>query len=118
MLIKLTNYVPADRCGVWLVRVIHTYSKLKLSASVSAFMKCSVRSTKPNNWVSRKKKKKSLYIRSSHTNQYLSGFSYFCKSNSGMLLKKRLTPLGSKVTGPIDNRVRRKRARASFIKVI
>lgn len=118
MLQKLSNVVPADKCGVWLIRVIHVYTKLAYVASVGAFTKSSIRVTKPNNWLRKKKKIKGIYVRSNHTHQLFSGITYICKWNSNMLLKKRLTPRGSKVVGPVDNRVRRKRARASFIKVI
>jgi len=87
-------------------------------ASIGSFVKNSVRVTRPDNWLRKKKKIKGIYVRSSHTHQTPAGIAYIGKWNSCMLLKKRLTPRGSKVTGPIDNRVRRKRARASFIKVI
>lgn len=118
MILKLTNLVPVDKCGVWLIRIIHTYSKLRKEALVGMFTKSSVRVTKPNNWFPKKKKSKNLYVIANHTYKTPHGSYYNASGNGCLLLKKRLTPRGSKVLGPIDNRVRRKRARASFIKVI
>lgn len=118
MIQKLTNIVPVDKCGVWLIRIIHTYSKLRKLSNVGSFTKNSIRETKPDNWLRKKKKTKNLFVLTSQISKAYSGFTYRAKVNGCMLLKKRLTPRGSKVVGPIDNCVRRKRARASFIKVI
>lgn len=79
MLQKLSNVVPADKCGVWLIRVIHTYTKLSKIASVGSFTKSSIRETKPDNWLRKKKKNKNIYVRSSHIYQLPSGISYISK---------------------------------------
>ena len=49
MVQKGTYLVPTDRCGVWFTRIFHLYGGFKKkNASISNFVKISVRSTKPN----------------------------------------------------------------------
>ena len=112
MLIKEAIVVPADKSGIWLVRVIHTYSKLKKTLVLNAFGKCSVRSTNVRNIFQKKKKKRFLFIRTGFLS-YKCGFSSHTHK-SVLLLKKRLTPVGRRVLGFISKKVRRRRAISSF----
>ena len=118
MILKESKLVPADRCGVWLVKIIHVYSKFLYWGKIGHFCKISVRKTLPYNRIRKKRKCKSLYIRSIKGFLKRDGSNFSCYSNSVLLLKKRLTPLGSRVLGPINFSIKRKRARNSFIKIL
>jgi ribosomal protein L14 len=109
MIYKLTKFIPSDRCGVWLVRVFHTYTKLRRFSRVGEFGKISIQQTRPFNKLRKKKKNKCFILRSTqvYTKRDLS--TYFFFKNSGILLKKRLQPRGKKVFGPTSNLIRRKR---------
>lgn len=118
MVQKLSCLVPSDRCGVWVVRVMHTYTKLSKLALTGHFLKVTIRITNPNNWLRRKKKTKSLFVRSFNLLRKYDGSRYKSNSNNVLLLKKRLTPRGRNVFGPINNNIKRKRGIASFLKII
>lgn len=61
MIQKTTLLVPSDKSGVWLLRVIHTYTKLSKTLQVNNFGKASIIKTSP--WfITFKKKKKKIFI--------------------------------------------------------
>lgn len=62
MIQKESLLVPCDKSGIWLVKTIHTYTKLARLLNVNSFGKCSVRITNTGN-ISQKKKKKKIFIR-------------------------------------------------------
>lgn len=115
---KLTRVLPADRCGVWLLRVFHTYSKSKRFSRVGGFVRASVRATNPLMFFFKKKKYKCLFLRGNAGDGRFDGTTLRAAANSVLMLKKRLTPRGSRVYGPISKKIWRKRARASFAVVI
>ena len=56
MIKKHTYLIPSDRCGVWWVSVFHLYKgSFRKTAYVGDFVKVSVKITKPNNWIKKKK---------------------------------------------------------------
>lgn len=118
MILKESKLVPVDRCGVWLIRVIHVYSKFLYWGRIGHFCKISIRETLPYNRIRKKRKFKSLYVRSYKYFLKPDGTSMICNANGLLMLKKRLTPLGSRVFGPINVTIKRKRARNSFVKII
>lgn len=118
MVQKNSFLIPSDKCGVWLTKTIHTYTKLNFIAKTSQFLKVSIRVTNPNNWLRKKKKNKGLFVRSFFFIKKKNGIYFKSNSNNILLLKKRLTPRGKSVIGPINFNIKRKRAIASFIKII
>lgn len=117
MIQKQTLCIPADKSGVWVVRTIHTYTKLSNIVMPGGFGRISVRDASTDSWLKKKKKKKFLYIRSTYMSPRQCGLMLFT-SKSVLLLKKRLTPVGRRVTGFISRNVNRKRAVLSFVKIL
>lgn len=119
MIQKGTYLTPIDKNGVWLVNTFHLYRGFKRkSSSLSNFIKVSVRSTKPNNWILKKSKHISIIT---HTKKYIKkndGSLLFLKFNTNVLLKKRLSPQGREIIGPGIFNLKRKRFLTSFIKII
>lgn len=109
--------VPADKAGIWGVRVIHTYTKLSRMLLLSNFGKISIRYTAPHASLLKKKKKKFLYVRPGYMPYRKCGLS-FQACRAALLLKKRLTPFGRRVSGFLAHEVRRRKAEASFVKIL
>lgn len=61
MIQKQTLCIPADKSGVWVVRTIHTYTKLSNIVMPGGFGRISVRDASTDSWL-KKKKKKNFYI--------------------------------------------------------
>lgn len=110
---------PSDNCGVARVRVFQVYkgSKGRL-AFTGDFMKVSARVVKPNNPIKKKSKHRSILIRTKFLNRRKDGSFISFKRNSLVLLKKRLTPRGKMIRGPIVRTIRRKKFLSSFAKSI
>ena len=109
MIFKLSKFIPSDRCGVWLVRVFHTYTRLRFFNKVGEFGKISIQQTRPFNKLRKKRKVKFFFIRSKQVYHKIDGSVYKFFDNGGVLLKKRLQPWGKRVFGPTSNIIRRKR---------
>lgn len=119
MIQKNTIIKPADNCGVLKVKVFHVYkgSKGKL-AFLGDFLKVSARLVKPENPIKKKTKLKSILIRTVFLNNRKDGSFISFKKNSSVLLKKRLTPKGKSIRGPIVRIIKRKKFISSFKKSI
>ena len=117
MIQKQTLCIPADKSGVWVVRVIHTYTKLSKILTTNGFGKIAVRDASVESWLKKKKKKKFIYIRPSVLSYRKCGLTFYTHKGI-VLLKKRLTPVGRRVTGFTVREVIRKRALLSFVKII
>ena len=62
MIYKSSSLIPADKCGVWVVKVFHLYRGYNRKVSfVGDFIKCSVKKTRPENWLKKKNKNKGYY---------------------------------------------------------
>lgn len=119
MIQKSTYLVPADRCGVWWVSVFHLYQGYsRKTAYCGNFIKVSVKKTKPDNWLKKKSKVKSIVIRTKKECSKLDGTYFKFFFNSSVLLKKRLTPRGKEVTGPIPSIIKRHKFKSSFPGII
>lgn len=119
MIQKNSVIKPSDSSGVLKSKVFHVYkgSKGKL-AFVGDFLKTSSKLVKPENPIKKKTKIKSILIRSVYwINRADSSYISF-KKNSIVLLKKRLTPRGKSIRGPIVRVIRRKKFISSFKKSI
>lgn len=118
MIYKLTQFVPADRCGVWLVKVFHTYTYKRRFANVGEFGKISVRQTKPFNKLRKKKKNKFFFLRGKQIETKKDGSVFYFNNNTGALLKKKLQTRGKRLFGPASRSIRRKKVLNSFIFVL
>lgn len=115
MVQKETNLKPIDKCGVWSVRAFHLYGgSFRKNASISNFIKISVKKSRANNWVPRKSKLKSIIVAVKKELLKIDGSYIKFRSNSVVLLKKRLTPKGKILVGPVSLDIRRKRFLSSF----
>lgn len=115
MIQKGTYVSPADSSGVIWVNVFHLYyGYSRKTAYTGDFIKSSVRETKPDNWLLKKSKVKGIVIRTKKELIRFDGSFFKFKSNSVVLLKKRMTAYGSRLFGPIPLTIRRKKFVNSF----
>lgn len=115
MVQKETNLKPIDKCGVWSVRVFHLYGgSFRGSSTISNFVKVSVKKTKSNNWVPKKSKLKAIIVTLKKEILKVDGSYIKFRSNNVVLLKKRLTPKGKILVGPVSRNINRKRFLTSF----
>ena len=109
MIQKSTILVPADKCGVFTVNTFHLYRGF--SRKFSAFgdyIKVSIKKTKPENQLSKKSKRKALIIRTKKNIALNDGSFIRFDYNSVIILKKRLTPEGKEIFGPIVRNFKKK----------
>lgn len=115
MVQKQSQLVPADKCGVWFVKVFHLYYGYNRKiAFLGGFVKVSVRKTKPENWLKKKTKVKGFLVRTRKEFFKKDGSFVKFSLNNVILLKKRLTPQGKEVTGPILYNIKRRKFVSSF----
>lgn len=119
MIQKNTLIKPADNCGVIKSKVFHVYkgAKGKL-AFIGDFVKTSAKLVKPENPIKKKSKIKAIIIRTVFSISRKDGSYVSFKKNSIVLLKKRLTPRGKSIRGPIIRIIKRKKFISSFKKSI
>ncbi len=119
MIQKNSIIKPSDSCGVIKAKVFHVYkgSKGKL-AFVGDFLKTSARLVKPENPIKKKTKTRAFLIRTKFIINRLDGSKISFKKNSIILLKKRLTPRGKSIRGPVLRLIKRKKFISSFKKSI
>ena len=102
MIQKTSILVPADKCGVLTVNTFHLYKGFSRKFSkFGDYIKVSIRKTKPENLLSKKSKRKAIIIRTKKKNMLCDGTFIRFDYNSVILLKKRLTPEGKEIFGPI-----------------
>nr|YP_010411985.1 ribosomal protein L14 [Tetrahymena rostrata]QBI37909.1 ribosomal protein L14 [Tetrahymena rostrata]QBI37957.1 ribosomal protein L14 [Tetrahymena rostrata]QGS65288.1 ribosomal protein L14 [Tetrahymena rostrata]URP31145.1 ribosomal protein L14 [Tetrahymena rostrata] len=115
MIQKETNLKPIDKCGVWSVRAFHLYGgSFRQHSSVSNFIKISVKKTRANNWIPKKTKLKAIIVTVKKEKLKIDGSYIKFRSNNVVLLKKRLTPKGKILIGPVSIALKRKRFLSSF----
>ena len=115
MIQKSTILVPADKCGVFTVNTFHLYRGFSRKFSgFGDYIKVSVRKTKPENQLQKKSKRKALVIRTKKNISLNDGSFVRFDYNSVILLKKRLTPEGKEIFGPIVRNFKKKKFLSSF----
>lgn len=119
MIQKNTIIRPSDNCGVVRVNVFQVYkgSKGRL-AFLGDFLKTSARIVKPENPIKKKTKMRAIIIRTKFNINRKDGSFISFNRNSVVLLKKRLTPRGKSIRGPIVRKIKRKKFISSFSKSI
>lgn len=119
MIQKGTILIPSDNSGVLKTKVFHIYrnSQGRLGY-IGDFYKVSVKEVLPENPIFKKSKHKTIVIRTVYRNFRKDGSFVYFEGNSSILLKKRLSPRGTLLKGPISNNIRRKKFLSSFTKII
>ena len=120
MIQKNTILKVSDTCGITKVKCFHIYQKKKFfTGYVGNFIKVSVRRTHSKlKQVFKRKKIKAIFIVFRQNFLKPDGSNLKFSKNSCVLLKKRLTPRGKLVTGPIIYNLKRKKFVSSFPKCI
>lgn len=115
MIQKTSLIAPADNCGVLKTNVFHVYKGGKgRLAFVGDFLKISVREISLESSIKKKSKHRSILVRTKFwVNRKDSSYISF-ENNSLVLLKKRLTPKGKIIKGPISWTIKRKKFVSSF----
>jgi large subunit ribosomal protein L14 len=119
MVQKGTFLKVIDSCGVRTVKIFHLYrGGFRKVSHIGNFIKCSVKTTKPNNFIKKKTKTKAIVI---HTKkEFIKKDGSYIKFfiNSSILLKKRMTPRGKELFGPVIYNIKRKKFINSFAGII
>ena len=119
MIQKQTYVSPADRCGVWWASVFHLYKGSYRKISFAGdFVKVSIKLTRPQNWLKKKTKLKGIIIRTKKEIHKIDGSFVRFNNNNVVLLKRRLTPMGKSIYGPIVKNINRKKFISSFSGVL
>lgn len=115
MIQKQSQLNVADTCTVWTVNTFQVYRGFQhKTASFGDFIKISTRRVKPDSLIKKGKKSKAIFIRSCYKKKKVEGSYIVLKFNDCVLLKKRLTPRGKEIEGPIHYGLKRKKFVASF----
>lgn len=119
MIQKGSVVAPADNTGVLKTRVFHVYKSAQgRIGNIGDFFRVSVREVLPENLIVKKSKHKSILIRSVYKNIRKDGSFISFEENNLILLKRRLTPKGTLLKGPVTSNIRRKKFLSSFNKVL
>jgi len=115
MIQKTSILIPADKCGVLTVNTFHLYKGFFRKFSIfGEYIKVSVRKTKPENFLTKKSKRKAIIIRTKKYTSVCDGAYVRFSYNSVVVLKKRLTPEGKEIFGPILRSFKKKKFLSSF----
>ena len=115
MIIKESFLKPVDKCGIKIVKCFHILQGFShKTAFVGHFLRVSVRKSKYNSKFKKGKKMKSFLIRTKYKNHKKDGSVFSIKDNGCVMLKKRLTPRGKEIRGPISTLIRRRKFTNSF----
>jgi len=118
MIQKNSIIKPVDNCGILKSNVFHVYKNLNKIALSGNFLKISAREIKPECLLKKKSKHISILIKTKYKNIKKDGSFIKFKKNGIVILKKRLTPKGSNLKGPVSRNVKRKKFISSFAKNI
>jgi len=106
----------SDSCGARLGRVFHVYRGSRHPiAKAGDFVKLSVRRVAPLSKIRRGYKSKAVVIRTRAKVQKSDGSHIRFSENSVVLLKKRMTPRGKELVGPVIFGMRRHKFTSTFL---
>lgn len=109
MIQKGSFLIPVDKNGVWWVSTFHIYGgHLNKYTGSGYFIKVSIKKIKNNLWTSKKSKLKAIVILTKKETTINSYYLKF-KLNSCVVLKKRLSSLGSEILGPSIKKIKKKK---------
>lgn len=107
--------IPSDSSGVFLVKVIQTRRcSSRKHADIGKFLRVVLRATKTKLSKRRKRRVRSIVIRSRRFYQKSGGVNYCFANNSLVLLKKRMNTMGKELYGPTSKTLRIRKFRVAF----
>ena len=107
--------IPSDSSGIFLVKVIQTRRcSSRKHADVGKFLKVVLKATKVRLIKRRKKKLKSIVVRSRRYYSKNGGLVYSFAHNSLILLKKRMNTFGKEMYGPTSKQLKIRKFRSAF----
>lgn len=119
MVQKETRLGVSDSCGVWSVQVFQIYrSSGRRFAWSGDFLRVSAKRVRPGNRIGRGSKHRSFLVRSVFRSSLIDGSHSSLDSNSCVLLRKRMTPRGQELFGPVSFRVKKRKFSSSFSGVV
>lgn len=112
---KNSYSIPSDSSGILLVRVIETRKcNSRVHAITTKFLKIVIKNTKPELIKRRKKKLRSIVIRTQKILFRKGGCYYNFFDNALVLLKKRMNTVGKELYGPVCQKLFIKKFRVAF----
>lgn len=106
---------PIDKSGIWEVKTIHLYKGFcRKTSYIGDFVRVSIKKTKSALWKEKGAKYASIIVRTKKENFKVDGSNFFFKTNCCVILKKRLSPYGKELLGPVSNNIRRKKFISAF----
>ena len=115
MIQKTTILIPSDKCGVLTVNTFHLYKGFNRKFSFFGdYIKLSIRKTKPESKLNKKMKRKGIIVRTKKFISIIDNTVVKFNYNSVIILKKRLTPEGKEIFGPIVRNFKKKKFLSSF----
>lgn len=119
MLQKNSFTVPADKSSIRILKVIHIYrTKQRKHAIFNKFLKCVLKVVAPKLSKIRKKKLKSIMIRSNISYIKSDGLCIKFTKNAIIPLKRRMNPWNKKLLGPTLKEFKLKKFRLGLSKII
>ena len=115
MIQKETQLNVCYTCLVWVVNTFHIYRGFRHRiGKFGDYIKVSIRNVKPESSLKKGKKRKAIIVR--HVFGSLKKDGSFSKFNNNVcvLLKKRTSPIGKEIEGPIFYGFKKKKFVASF----
>lgn len=107
--------IPSDSSGVLLVKIIQVRRCSTLHhAGIGKFLRVILKKTKVKLIKRRKKKIRSIVIRTKVYNKKNDGLTYAFANNSLVLLKKRMNTVGKEIYGPTSKVLKIKKFRIAF----
>jgi ribosomal protein L14 len=107
--------IPSDSSGIFLVKIIQTYkSESRKHAKIGKFAKVVIKNTKTVLNKLKKKKSRSIIVRTCHTVFTRKSYYYKFQDNSVVLLKKRMNTRGKELYGPTSKELRIKKFKVAY----
>lgn len=107
--------IPSDSSGILLVKVIQTRRcSVRKHADIGKFLKVVLKMTKTKLTKRRKRRVKSIVIRSQRYYCKNFGLYYQFANNSLVLLKKRMNTIGKELYGPTSKMLKIRKFRVAF----
>lgn len=98
-----------DNSGGLLVKCIRVLGKGSRSiGDIGDLLLVSIKSYRPNKRVKKGEVYKGVLVQSRNKSKRYGGCYVYCRDNCVVLLNQRFLPLGSRLTGPVLNEVRKK----------
>jgi ribosomal protein L14 len=108
-----------DKSGVILCKVFHTYKGGQKKISfIGEFVKVSVRRARTDAKLKKKKKTKSLFIKSKYYSLKKDGSTFNCYENTIVLIKRKLITRSKEFISLVDRNILRKKLMYKFTGIL